>query len=146
MEAVRVMSRVRAQAVEVACRVMHDSYEAAAAKVGWETQERSRKPWEDVPEANRATMRAAVGALLDHLDTDREQDSRQEWELDDRIVDAVATLRVRTGLQEATIADLLNSGWTYVERIDMVPRWEHPAGRLPPISIPTPSTPEMEMG
>lgn len=51
--------------VEAACEVMHDAYEAAATREGWETQERSRKPWGDVPEANKATMRAAVAALLD---------------------------------------------------------------------------------
>jgi hypothetical protein len=50
--------------VERLCEVMHDAYEAAAATEGWETQERSRKPWADVPEANKATMRAAVSALL----------------------------------------------------------------------------------
>lgn len=54
--------------VELACEVMHDAYEAAAVDAGWETQKRSRKPWSDVPEANKATMRAAVRALLDHLD------------------------------------------------------------------------------
>lgn len=58
--------------VEAACEVMHDAYERAAATEGWETQERSRKPWADVPEANKATMRAAVGALLDWLRADRE--------------------------------------------------------------------------
>lgn len=53
--------------VEGLCGVMHDAYEAAAAQAGWETQERSRKPWEDVPEANKVTMRAAVSAALDAL-------------------------------------------------------------------------------
>lgn len=53
--------------VDRLCEVMHDAYEEAAAKAGWETQERSRKPWADVPEANKATMRAAVTALLHHL-------------------------------------------------------------------------------
>ena len=50
--------------VEAACEVMHDAYEAAAVGAGWETQEASRKPWADVPEANKVTMRAAVHALL----------------------------------------------------------------------------------
>lgn len=49
------------------CEVMHDAYEKAAAGAGWETQERSRKPWADVPEANKVTMRAAVLALLQDL-------------------------------------------------------------------------------
>jgi hypothetical protein len=53
--------------VERACEVMHDAYEAAAVGAGWETQQASRKPWADVPEANKATMRAAVSALIEHL-------------------------------------------------------------------------------
>lgn len=55
--------------LEDACRLMHDAYEAAAVTEGWETQQRSREPWEDVPEANKRTMRAAVQALLDALAT-----------------------------------------------------------------------------
>ncbi len=55
--------------IERACEVMHDAYEKAAVGAGWETQQSSRKPWADVPEANKATMRAAVAALLDHLAT-----------------------------------------------------------------------------
>lgn len=54
--------------VELACEVMHDAYERAAVGAGWETNPASRKPWSDVPEANKATMRAAVSALLDWLD------------------------------------------------------------------------------
>lgn len=53
--------------VEKACEVMHDAYERAAVGAGWETNTASRKPWADVPEANKQTMRAAVRALLDHL-------------------------------------------------------------------------------
>lgn len=64
--------------VEEACRVMHDAYEAAAAQEGWETQERSRKPWEDVPEANKATMRAAVTALLKYLDVEPDAEPEPE--------------------------------------------------------------------
>lgn len=50
--------------VEAACEVMHDAYERAAVGAGWETNAASRKPWADVPEANKETMRAAVFALL----------------------------------------------------------------------------------
>lgn len=53
--------------LEQCCEVMHDAYEQAAVGAGWETQAASRKPWADVPEANKATMRIAVTALLDHL-------------------------------------------------------------------------------
>ena len=54
--------------VEHLCEVMHDAYEAAAVDAGGETQRRSRKPWADVPEANKATMRVAVRALLAEVD------------------------------------------------------------------------------
>lgn len=53
--------------VEEACEIMHDAYEKAAVGAGWETQAASRKPWSDVPEANKVTMRAAVTALLEYL-------------------------------------------------------------------------------
>ena len=53
-----------AEHIDAACEVMHDAYERAAVGAGWETNPASRKPWADVPEANKATMRAAVGALL----------------------------------------------------------------------------------
>ena len=53
--------------IERTCEAMHDAYEAAAVENGWATQERSRKPWADVPEANKATMRAAVRAALPPL-------------------------------------------------------------------------------
>ena len=59
------------ETVERAAEVMHDAYEAAAVGAGWETQAASRKPWSGVPEANKVTMRAAVSALLDHLDAVR---------------------------------------------------------------------------
>ena len=56
------------EAIEVACEVMHDAYEKAALGAGWETQESSRKPWPEVPEANKEAMRAAVRALLEHIE------------------------------------------------------------------------------
>jgi hypothetical protein len=51
-------------AVEALCVLFHEAYEAAATEAGWETQERSRKPWAEVPEANKATMRAACCAVI----------------------------------------------------------------------------------
>lgn len=52
-------------AVEQACEVMHDAYERAAVIHAWETNPASRhQDWADVPEANKATMRDAVRALL----------------------------------------------------------------------------------
>lgn len=61
------MTTPTAEQIEAACEVMHDAYEAAAIGAGWETQQESRKPWADVPDANKETKRAAVAALLDHL-------------------------------------------------------------------------------
>lgn len=57
--------------LEKACEIMHDAYELAAVDSGWETQEASRKPWADVPEANKETMRAAVRALLAEIEVER---------------------------------------------------------------------------
>jgi hypothetical protein len=55
------------EALEKACEAMHDAYEAAAPANGWETNPASRTLWWDVPEANKATMRAAVRALAQYL-------------------------------------------------------------------------------
>ena len=53
------------EVIERECEAMHDRYEAAAAEAGWKTQERSRVPWSDVPEANKVTMRAAIRPLVE---------------------------------------------------------------------------------
>ena len=52
------------EALEHLAHALHDAYEAAAIESGWETQERSRKPWADVPDANKETMRRALTTLL----------------------------------------------------------------------------------
>lgn len=53
--------------IERLCERMHIAYEIAARGNGWSTQEASRVPWRDVPEANRQTMRQAVEAALSML-------------------------------------------------------------------------------
>ena len=50
--------------LEEACIAAHDAYEAAAHEAGWATNPQSRKPWAEVPEANKAAMRAGIGAAL----------------------------------------------------------------------------------
>lgn len=45
-------------------RAFHERYEMLAPTFGWETQERSRLPWDEVPEHNRELMRATVGHLI----------------------------------------------------------------------------------
>lgn len=57
--------------IESACAVMHDAYEKAAPKNGWSSQV-GPKPWSEVPESNKETMRAAVGALLEWLTSNQE--------------------------------------------------------------------------
>lgn len=54
--------------LDLLCRVMHDAYEAKAAEVGWSSNPESRVEWAEVPESNKAAMRAGVRALLAHLD------------------------------------------------------------------------------
>lgn len=55
--------------IEQYCRVMHDAYEAAAPEAGWETNIASRTAWDEVPEANKQTMRAAVRALVEYINS-----------------------------------------------------------------------------
>ncbi len=56
----------RAALVEALARRFHDTYERLAPEYGWQTQESTRaKPWEEVPEHNRALMLATIGELLD---------------------------------------------------------------------------------
>lgn len=51
--------------IERVARRFHEAYEELAASHGWQTQERSRVPWEDVPLENRNLMLATVARLLD---------------------------------------------------------------------------------
>ena len=55
----------REQLQAAIAETMHNAYEAAAVGNGWETNLRSRVSWAELPEANRATMLAAVEAALD---------------------------------------------------------------------------------
>lgn len=48
-------------------RRFHETYERLAPAHGYETREASAKPWEEVPERNRALMVATVGAVLHDL-------------------------------------------------------------------------------
>lgn len=56
--------RSEAEIVEAMARAGHDEYERVAPEYGWGTQEQTRVPWDDLPESNRAVMRAAYGAAL----------------------------------------------------------------------------------
>jgi hypothetical protein len=57
----------RAVSLESACEFLHDRYEEAAKTHSWQTNDKSAVPWADVPDANKATMRDAVAALLKEL-------------------------------------------------------------------------------
>lgn len=54
--------------LEAACVAAHNAYEAAAHEAGWTTNTQSRKPWAEVPEANKVAMRAGIGAALTLID------------------------------------------------------------------------------
>lgn len=49
---------------EVVARKFHDEYEHLAPLYGWETQERSRVEWGDLPENQRKLMVHVVGNLI----------------------------------------------------------------------------------
>lgn len=53
----------RAEAERVA-QAFHETYERLAPEHGWETQKRSRVPWERVPDENRELMVATAEELL----------------------------------------------------------------------------------
>lgn len=53
---------------DIIAAAFHATYEELAPTFGYETREESRKAWKDVPQQNRALMRATVRRLLDiHL-------------------------------------------------------------------------------
>ena len=56
--------------IERLCARQHDAYEDAAVIEGWTTQAASRKPWADVPEANKATRRRSLAAVLDLMESE----------------------------------------------------------------------------
>lgn len=49
---------------DIIAAAFHDHYERLAPDYGYETREESRKAWGEVPERNRALMRATVRSLL----------------------------------------------------------------------------------
>lgn len=49
---------------EEICAELHDAYERAAEKTGWQTQNISRKPWDELPEANANAMRDAIDEVV----------------------------------------------------------------------------------
>ena len=99
----------RQQLIEEAAETMHDAYEEAAVREGWETQERSRKPWSEVPEANKRTMLVAVEAALAVFEkaqapTDEEREDMIAWLMRDQGHDLSPLGRDYT---DAEIADML---------------------------------------
>lgn len=50
--------------IENIAREFHDAYERLAPSKGWETQERSRTSFEDLPPENRELMIAVVAELI----------------------------------------------------------------------------------
>jgi hypothetical protein len=52
--------------VERLCREVHERYEEAADVTGWHSQ--TPLPWENVPEANKETMRRALKPVADEIE------------------------------------------------------------------------------
>lgn len=50
-------------AIETMTRAFHEAYERLAPDFGYKTREASAVPWDDVPEQNKALMRATVASL-----------------------------------------------------------------------------------
>jgi hypothetical protein len=65
--------------VEELCIISHDAYEREALRVGWRTQDACKKPWDDLPNANKDAMRASISAVreacLNSAITKREKDA-----------------------------------------------------------------------
>lgn len=53
--------------LEELAEISHNAYEEFATQAGWTTQLASRKPWSDVPEPNKATVRYSLQAVLARL-------------------------------------------------------------------------------
>lgn len=60
------------EAAEALAKRFHDAYEALAPSHNWQTQERSRKPWDEVPEENRKLMVATVKRVFGMEDSSEE--------------------------------------------------------------------------
>ena len=58
------IAEVQPDLLEEACIAAHNAYEEAAHEAGWVTNTQSRKPWVDVPEANKIAMRAGIAAAI----------------------------------------------------------------------------------
>lgn len=58
----------REKLIEYLCALQHKVYEEQALLEGWEThRDIPGSDWRGVPEANKATMRASMAAVLDEL-------------------------------------------------------------------------------
>lgn len=117
--------------LETACEVMHDAYERAAVGAGWETNPASRKPWADVPEPNKATMRAAVAALLGHLDA-----GVARWGATSEAADGLARIKALVHARVPTLT-FGEAEWL----VDEVERLRAEVNALRPRRIPLPRGP-----
>ena len=86
-----VQPDIKPDLLEAACAAAHNAYEAAAHEAGWTTNIQSRKPWAEVPEANKAAMRAGIGAALALIDKPAHVNETPKSEHEARDVLTVAT-------------------------------------------------------
>ena len=69
-----------ARTIDELCELAHEVYETAASAHGWETQERSRVAWADLPEENKAAMRAMMTVLRDEIRHEFRVEAMDQWE------------------------------------------------------------------
>lgn len=60
--------RSRTDLIEYLCSQQHAAYEEAALLEGWDTHRESKGSWAQVPEENKATMRASMHVVLAELE------------------------------------------------------------------------------
>lgn len=65
MSGLRIGVLMEDEQVEVIARRFHEVYEELAPQHGWDTQERSKVPWETVPHENQGLMRSVVRTLIE---------------------------------------------------------------------------------
>lgn len=80
----------RESCIERIARRFHEAYERLAPEHGYETRKASAVAWEDVPENNKALMRATVAALItdEEVFTPEQADQRYRGGFDDGLASA----------------------------------------------------------
>lgn len=63
-----------AKTIDELCEIAHDTFEIAAEANGWKTRKSTRVAWDELPEENKAAMRAMMTTVSDVIITDFRKD------------------------------------------------------------------------